>query len=101
MFKGRDNYTHITELMGPMATTAFQTLTARRNEVTDPGSDRASSDSMPREHLAGRLIDACHGWRSDGEPVRVQYPEHYTGSARDTVGHGPARRGPHARRRDP
>lgn len=82
LFKGRDGCTHITELMGPMATTAFQTLAARKSEGADPEPESEQPGSVPREHLVDRLINSCHGWRSDGEPVRVQYPDRYTGPAR-------------------
>lgn len=83
LFKGRAGCTHLTELLGPMATTAFQTLTARKHEGPDTGPESEQPGGVARTRLAGRLIDACHGWRSDGEPIRVQYPERYTGPKRD------------------
>jgi hypothetical protein len=83
LFKGRDGCTHLTELLGPMATTAFQTLTARKHEGPQHNAESGQPGGVGRARLVGRLIDSCHGWRSDGEPIRVQYPEHYTGPKQD------------------
>ncbi|GGP26340.1 DUF2889 domain-containing protein [Silvimonas amylolytica] len=78
LFKGRDGCTHITELLGPMATVAFQTVSSglRKREAPQPA---VGPRTTAQARLLARLIDSCHGWRSDGEPVRVQFPEHYTG----------------------
>ncbi|GGP20482.1 DUF2889 domain-containing protein [Silvimonas iriomotensis] len=78
LFKGRDGCTHITELLGPMATVAFQTVSSglRKRETPQPA---VGPRTTAQARLLTRLIDSCHGWRSDGEPVRVQFPEHYTG----------------------
>lgn len=75
LFKGRAGCTHITELLGPMATTAFQTITSGRRQL----ENKEGRANAPRSNEAARLIDSCHGWRSDGEPVAVQFPERYTG----------------------
>jgi len=72
---GVEGCTHITEMLGAMATVAFQTMyptLARKNKLpgTAPGRRPA-------------LIDSCHAFRSDGPIVRREWPEHYTGDDRE------------------
>ncbi|CAG9248770.1 DUF2889 domain-containing protein [Paraburkholderia caribensis] len=55
---GKHGCTHLTELLGPLATTALQTLMGTR-----PGGGDADA------HLA-QMTDTCHAWRADGEVVR-------------------------------
>jgi hypothetical protein len=55
---GKHGCTHLTELLGPLATTALQTLMGAR-----PGGSGAGA------HIA-QMIDTCHAWRADGEIVR-------------------------------
>ncbi|MBB5193536.1 hypothetical protein HNQ50_004294 [Silvimonas terrae] len=83
LFKGRAGCTHITELLGPMATVAFQTISSglRKREAPTPAVGPRTTEQA---RLLARLIDSCHGWRADGEPVRVQFPELYTGDTPDT-----------------
>jgi hypothetical protein len=59
--------THITELLMPMATVAFQTM----------GSWKAgpSVDPADKPHF----IDGCHAWASDGPVVKKLFPLHYRG----------------------
>jgi hypothetical protein len=77
LFKGRGGCTHITELLGPMATTAIQTISNGQRHLAQTGVAQ-QKPTLP----ASRLIDTCYGWRSDGEPVAVQFPELYTGPHR-------------------
>lgn len=80
IFKGREGCTHMTELMGPIATTAYQTVTSgQRKRQRDLGLDVPSTSPI---HIAP-LIDTCHGWRSDGDAVKVQYPEFYQAAEQD------------------
>jgi len=68
---GTEGCTHISEMLGAMATVAYQTMypaLARKNKL--PGN-------APGRRPA--LIDSCHAFRSDGPIVRRQWPEHYTG----------------------
>jgi hypothetical protein len=71
---GVEGCTHLVELLGPVATTAFQTIypalareRQRRQEAGPPTGERP------------RLLDTCHAFRSDGEVVRRLWPAHYTG----------------------
>ena len=66
---GVEGCTHLTEMLLAMATVAFQTLYPIL-------AKKAEANPRP-----GRppLIDSCHAFRSDGEVVKKQWPEHYTG----------------------
>jgi hypothetical protein len=61
--------THLVELLGPLATTAYQTIypvrAKRRAEATT---------KKPA------LVDSCHAMRSDGEAVKRLWPAFYTGT---------------------
>ena len=67
--------THLVELLGPMATTAFQTIyPILTRERADRGG-RASAG----EKRAPALLNSCHAYASDGEIVKRHWPEFYTG----------------------
>jgi hypothetical protein len=61
--------THLVELLGPLATTAFQATNRARDR---PG---ASTKSAKRPFQ----INACHMYREDGEWVKERWPQWYTG----------------------
>lgn len=69
---GRVGCTHLTELLGPVATTAYQTLAELRLARPDERDDR------------GRpvRIDSCRAYAGDGDLVRRRWPEHFTGSGK-------------------
>jgi len=70
---GVEGCTHIVELLGPVATTAFQTifpLKARENPEGPVATGRPP-----------RLLNTCHAFRSDGAKVLELWPEHYDGPA--------------------
>ena len=58
--------THITELLMPAATVAFQTM---GNWKASPGT----------EGQKPYFIDGCHAWNSRGAVVKRLYPLHYKG----------------------
>lgn len=63
-FGGSHGCTHIIELLGGIATTAFQTVyPLLRNE-------RGGPDGKPA------LIDSCHAFAADGEVVASLWPDH-------------------------
>ncbi len=64
--------THLVELLGPIATTAFQTIAPLREKRKT--ADDATGERKPR------LIGSCHALASDGEVVRKEWPEFYTGT---------------------
>jgi hypothetical protein len=59
--------THLVELLGPMATTAFQTLAPLRMAAPDV----LDASGRPRK------IDSCQAYAAQGELVRVRWPEHH------------------------
>jgi len=71
LFGGATGCTHHTEMLGAMATVAYQTIfTARRKwESADGGSKRPT------------FLDTCHALASDGEIVRKHWPDFYKPSA--------------------
>ena len=75
---GLQGCTHLVELVGPVATTAFQTMTARRE---DHGTQeaKAGTDAGPSAPKRPPFLDTCHALASDGPVVKEQWPEFYTG----------------------
>ena len=66
---GTKGCTHLLELLGPMATTAFQTiypLRARRER--EQGNRKRPG-----------LLDSCHAWASDSPVVAKRFPAFYAG----------------------
>ncbi|HTQ77955.1 MAG TPA: DUF2889 domain-containing protein [Burkholderiales bacterium] len=55
--------THLTELLMPAATVAFQTM----------GSWRSAPEVQGKPHF----IDGCHAWRSDGPVVEKLFPMYF------------------------
>ncbi len=86
---GREGCVHLVELLGPVATVAFQTIQTDRSQKLIRDYRQRTGGPLPRERQPGEkvsIIDTCHGWASDGEPVRRTYPDLYTGPARPTDG---------------
>ena len=74
LFGGTRGCTHITELCGAIATTAFQTLAGQRVQPTD---------RKPFQ------LDKCHALATTAAAVARYYPKWYTGSEEiDAVGEG-------------
>ncbi len=62
--------THLVELLGPIATTAFQTTVAARSR---------KGAQEPRRRRPG-IINTCHALAEDGAVVKRLWPEFHTGS---------------------
>lgn len=86
---GAKGCTHLTELLGPVATTAFQTvfpILAREREDM-----RAVSGDAPRPgNGSGRsrrplMLNSCHAFAEDSPLVKDKWPEHYAGNDRPNV----------------
>lgn len=73
---GIEGCTHLVELMGPIATTAYQTIYPYRRRLTQVPGD--APPQPPKERP--RLIGTCHAFRSDGEVVKRLWPDYYTGA---------------------
>lgn len=64
---GRQGCTHITEMLGQMATTAFQTL----NSLQSPGEPAKDKEEKPL------ILDTCLALASDSPVVEREWPEFY------------------------
>jgi hypothetical protein len=82
--------THIVELLGPVATTAFQTVgsgkarelaLAHRNKIGKP--PKPVDPNAPRQKPY--VIDNCYAWAADGPVVRRWAPHFYTGPDAEAV----------------
>ena len=66
---GTNGCTHLNEMLGLMATVAFQTLFP----VLAKKAEAGAQDRKPA------LIDSCYAYRSDGEVVKANWPAFYSG----------------------
>ena len=64
-----DSCTHVMELLGPLATTAYQTMhhAIENRENGKPARKRPA------------ILDQCHSLSSDSAVVKVMWPQFYTG----------------------
>ncbi|MBX6370184.1 MAG: DUF2889 domain-containing protein [Rhodospirillales bacterium] len=69
---GTEGCTHLVELLGPIATTAYQTIYPYKARQEEEAGER-----RPRKRPG--VLDTCHALASDGEVVRTHWPEFYTG----------------------
>jgi hypothetical protein len=82
--------THIVELLGPVATTAFQTVSSGKARELDRAhrakNDRARQVAAPsKPRRKPYVIDACHAWAADGPVVKRWAPDFYTGPDAEAV----------------
>ena len=70
---GTQGCTHLVELVYPIATTAFQTMTARRDHKDAQGRPGPDTDRP-------RFLGTCHALASDSPVIEHHWPEFYTGS---------------------
>src|ERR1700694_2945576 len=76
--------THIVELLGPVATTAFQTMSSGKSRELNR-AHRAKSGTLPHPSASEgtakprrkpHVIDTCHAWAADG-PVVKRWAPHF------------------------
>ncbi|MCC8432536.1 DUF2889 domain-containing protein [Reyranella aquatilis] len=89
---GVQGCTHIVELLGPVATTAFQTVSSkkardlnrahREKTGTLPPKDPNAAPKPPRKPY---MLDTCHSWASDSEVTKRWVPHFYTGPDAEAV----------------
>ena len=85
--------THIVELLGPVATTAFQTVSSGKARELNrahrarngQGSKPAGPKASPRPPRKPYVIDTCHAWAADGAVVKRWAPQFYTGPDSEAV----------------
>jgi len=90
---GIQGCTHLVELLGPVATTAFQTVFPAL--ARERAEKAANSPPMPATNgKKPMLLNSCHAFASDGPVVKRQWPDFYTGPKDDhPSGPGPAEEG--------
>ena len=82
--------THIVELLGPVATTAFQTISSGKARELER-AHRAKSDPAPQQDAPSKprrkpyVIDTCHAWAADGPVVKRWAPDFYSGPDAEAV----------------
>ncbi len=75
---GTQGCTHLVDLLGPLATTAYQTVFPYRAQQHE--QRLAREGRLPeRPTCKPKLVDSCHAFASDGEVVRRYWPEFYSG----------------------
>jgi hypothetical protein len=89
--------THIVELLGPVATTAFQTMSsgkarelerahrARSEAKSGSPTESAAPEAAARPRRRPYVIDTCHAWAADGAVVKRWAPDFYTGPDAEAV----------------
>jgi len=84
--------THIVELLGPVATTAFQTVSSQKardlnREHREKAGTLPSKDpnAAPKPRRKPYMLDTCHTWASDSEVTRRWVPHFYTGPDAEAV----------------
>ena len=71
---GVEGCTHLVEMLGPVATTAFQTIYPYRERLR-----RERGEPAAKNNRGPRLVDTCHGWSSKQAVVKQLYPDFYSG----------------------
>jgi hypothetical protein len=72
---GTQGCTHLLELLGPLATTAFQTIFPYRNRLKKDGQARAAHPAK-----RPRLLETCHAFATDSPVVKRYWPDFYRGA---------------------
>lgn len=62
--------THLTELLGPVATTAVQTIASAKSRL----GKKDSKSTNPA------FLDTCHTYASDSPVVKMHWPDFYSGN---------------------
>jgi len=74
LFGGISGCTHMTELLGPVATTLFQTIYGRRYDQDDA--------KPPEDRPPPLVLNTCHALASTSPVVKKRWPNAYTGPDR-------------------
>ena len=84
--------THIVELLGPVATTAFQTVSSKKASDLNRAHREKSGTLPPKDPNAAPkprrkpyMLDTCHTWASDSEVTKRWVPHFYTGPDAEAV----------------
>jgi hypothetical protein len=70
---GTQGCVHLVDLLGPMATTTYQTANFDRNQKLRAAAKTGNATRPP-------FLDTCHTWASGSEVVKREFPALYTGT---------------------
>jgi Protein of unknown function (DUF2889) len=75
---GVEGCTHLVDLLGPVANTAYQTVFPWRARQY---AERLAAEGKAPERPVRppKLIDSCHAFAADGEVVKRYWPDYYAG----------------------
>jgi hypothetical protein len=77
---GTQGCTHVVELIGRMATVAYQTIPAGRQRRESPQGAGDASKGPPSDGKSRPFqLNGCHAWAADGPLVKKLLPEYYEG----------------------
>lgn len=84
--------THIVELLGPVATTAFQTVSSKKaSDLNRAHREKTGTlppkdpNAAPKPRRKPYMLDTCHTWASDSEVTKRWVPHFYTGPDAEAV----------------
>jgi hypothetical protein len=81
--------THIVELLGPVATTAFQTVSSGKARELERAhrakNGMPQADTPAKRRRKPYVIDTCHAWAADGPIAKRWAPDFYTGPDAEAV----------------
>lgn len=84
--------THIVELLRPLATTVFQTVSSKKARDLNRAHREKSGTLPPKDPNAPPkprrkpyMLDTCHTWASDSEVTKRWVPHFYTGPDAEAV----------------
>ncbi|MFV3127655.1 DUF2889 domain-containing protein [Niveispirillum sp. KHB5.9] len=73
---GVEGCTHLVELLGPVATTAFQTIAPYFDDMDKKARKvMVAKGETPPPRPRPPMLDTCHVWATDGEVVAKEWPE--------------------------
>ena len=82
---GVQGCTHLVELLGPMATVAFQTMASDTvKEMARKANPAMYPDQQTDPEQKPFVLNSCFTWNSDGAAVQEVYPLHFTGDKKLT-----------------
>ena len=73
LFGGTNGCTHLLELLGPMATTAYQAM----YDANSPDETNTAEKKPPQ------LINTCHAWAASSPVIKQLYPEYYKANKKE------------------
>jgi hypothetical protein len=81
MFGGVHGCVHLVDLIGPAATTAYQTLGRKwRTKAAEAANNKNTAETESKEKVVRpAFINTCHVWSTDSAVVKREFPKLYTG----------------------